>query len=250
MLAACASSQRFDTMDFWLDLDRSIFHVINGLCGRHWALDHLLAHIQGDNLLRGGLSLAVFWALWFHPAEDQAKRRETLVTILFAAMLSVVVARGLSLVLPFRMRPMFVPGILYRAPLNGEAFTYDLEDWSSFPSDNGAFFFAWITGFWLFSRPLAIVFGLLSTVFVLLPRIYFGVHYPGDILAGALIGIAVTLALVRVRSLVAAPLLAMERRGPVCFNALMFLLTFESANLFVNVRHIGKSAFRLLQHYR
>ncbi len=236
-------------MNYLLDLDRSIFHAINGYCGWNWALDHILGHIQGDNLLRGGIALAAFWALWLRPAEDEVQRRETLMAVLIAAMLSVLVARGLSLLLPFRVRPMFAPGIDYHAPLGADAFNYDLEDWSSFPSDNAAFFFAWITGFWLFSRRLAIVFGLFSAVFVVLPRTYFGFHYPGDLLVGALIGIAITLALTRAPSLAASPLLAVKRRSPVYFNALMFLLTFEAGNLFINVRRTGKSVFRVLQHY-
>ena len=242
------SPPRFD-MNFWLDLDREIFRAINAYCGWSWPLDHLLGHIQGDNLLRGGIALAAFWALWLRSAKDEVQRREALITILMAAMLSVGAARGLSLLLPFRVRPMFAPGIGYHAPLGADTFNYDLEDWSSFPSDNAAFFFAWITGFWFFSRRLAIVFGLFSFVFVVLPRTYFGFHYPGDLLGGALIGIAMTLALKRLRSPVAMPLLTLEQRAPACFNALMFLLTFEAGNLFINVRRIGKSVFRALQHY-
>ena len=236
-------------MEYLLDLDSSIFQAINGFCGRYWALDHILGHIQGDNLLRGGIALAAFWALWLLPAEDQVQRRETLLAVLVAAMLSVLVARGLSLLLPFRIRPMFAPGLLYHAPLGAETFNYDLEDWSSFPSDNAAFFFAWITGFWLLSRRLAIVFGLFSALFVVLPRSYFGFHYPGDLLGGALIGIAITLALTRVPSLAAGPLLAVKHRNLALFNALMFLITFEAGNLFINVRYIGKSVFHTLQHY-
>jgi len=235
-----------------VDIDLSVFHAINDYCGWSWTLDHILGSLQGNNLIGGGLYLATYWALWFQPRDDQFRRREILITLLLAVGLSLIVNRLLSTVVPFRLRPMFDPDIGYRAPLYGEPPSYDFESWSSFPSDNATFFFALTTGFWLFSRWLGIFFTLLSIFTVLLPRVYFGVHYPSDVLVGALIGIGVTVALerVRIQKLVGWPVLVIEKRVPTSFNFLMFLVLFETANLFANVRRIGKGIFHLLQHYQ
>jgi len=98
---------------------------------------------------------------------------------------------------------------------------------------------------------LGIFFVLFAILFVMLPRVYFGLHYPSDLLIGALIGIGVTVALERqpIQKLVARPVLAMEKRAPTCFYFLMFLVTFEAANLFVNLRRMAKSFWHLLQHH-
>jgi len=237
-----------------MDPDLAIFHAINAYCGRSWALDHLLGAFEGNNLIRGGLYLATFWALWFDPAKDQVRRREILITLLFAVVLSLIANRLLSVLLPFRSRPMFNPGSGYRAPLYDEHEPpgYDLENWSSFPSDNGTYYFAMVTGFWLFSRRLGIFFTLYSIVCVILPRIYFGLHYPSDLLVGALIGVGITLAVERerIRNLVGWPVLTLEQRAPAYFHAVMFLVTFEAANLFLYVRRVGKNAIGLLHHYQ
>jgi hypothetical protein len=57
-------------------------------------------------------------------------------------------------------------------------------------------------------------------VFVALARVAVGIHYPSDNLVGALIGIAVTLALNRgiVRRRIAQPILSLEARYPPCFR--------------------------------
>ncbi len=237
-------------MNWLVNIDLSIFHAINDYCGRSWAFDHLLGSLQGNNLIGGGLYLASFWAMWLHPTDGQA-RREILITLLFAVVLSLILNRLLSVIVPFRVRPMYEPGIGFRAPLYDEPPHYDLESWSSFPSDNATFFFALTTGFWLLSRRLGIFFAVFSIAWGTLPRVYFGIHYPSDVLVGALIGIGVTIALERqrVRGLVASPVLALKERAPTCFNFLMFLLTFETANLFVNLRRSGKGFLHLLQHH-
>ncbi len=242
-----------ETMD-WMAPDLAIFHAINGYCGRSWMLDHLLGSLQGNNLIGGGLYLATFWALWFDPAKDQVRRREMLIMLLFAVVLSLIANRLLSVMLPFRSRPMFNPGSGYRAPLYDEHEPpgYDLEDWSSFPSDNGTYYFAMITGFWLFSRRLGIFFALYSIMSVMLPRIYFGLHYPSDLLVGALIGIGITLAVERerIQNFVGRRVLTLKERALACFHGAMFLATFEAGDLFLNVRRVGKSAIRLLHHYQ
>jgi len=236
-------------MNWLADIDLSLFHAINDYCGRSWALDHFLGSLQGNNLISGGLYLASFWALWLQPTDGQA-RREMLITLLFAVVLSLILNRLLSIIVPFRVRPMYELGIGFRAPLYDEPPRYDLEGWSAFPSDHATFYFALTTGFWLLSRRLGMIFAVFSILWGTLPRVYFGVHYPSDVLVGALIGIGVTIALERprVRNLVASPVLALKERAPTCFSFLMFLFTFETANLFANLRHIGKGFVHLLQH--
>ncbi len=238
----------------WMAPDLAIFHAINGYCGRNWVLDHVLGALQGNNLVGGGLCLATFWALWFGPAKDQVRRHEILITLLFAVVLSLLANRLLSVLVPFRGRPMFNPGSGYRAPLYGEHEIpgYDLENWSGFPSDNATFYFSLVTGFWLLSRRLGIFFTLYNILSVMLPRIYFGLHYPSDLLVGALIGIGVTLAVERerIQDFVGRRVLTLKERAPAWFHGVMFLATFETGNLFLNVRSFGRTAIRILRHYQ
>ena len=58
----------------------------------------------------------------------------------------------------------------------------------SFPSGHATFFFALSTGIFFYHRKLGILF-YVSTVCMVIGRVISGIHYPSDIVAGAIIGI-------------------------------------------------------------
>jgi membrane-associated phospholipid phosphatase len=64
----------------------------------------------------------------------------------------------------------------------------------SFPSDHATGAFALALGVWLYDRALGTVLLVLGAVLAF-ARVYVGTHYPGDVVAGALIGMAIALAL-------------------------------------------------------
>lgn len=226
--------------------DLPILHAINGFCGNSWILDRLISHLALD--FKWAIPLCIFWVLWFQPAQDQLARRQRLLVVIFAVMLSLVVNRAISVLMPFRVRPMETPGIGYRLPLFEERFHFlDFEPWSSFPSDQATFFFVFATGFWLFSQKLGIAMAAYS-ILIVLSRIYLGTHFPSDILAGSLLGVAMMLVMDRESFRNATiPLLALEKSKPAYFNAALFFVLLEMGTGFMNVRDIGRSFIHLLR---
>jgi len=63
---------------------------------------------------------------------------------------------------------------------------------SGFPSDHATGAFAFAMGLWLYDRTIGAVAFVLAAI-VAFARVYVGVHYPSDVVAGALIGMAVAL---------------------------------------------------------
>jgi undecaprenyl-diphosphatase len=63
-----------------------------------------------------------------------------------------------------------------------------------FPSDHATGAFAMAMGLWFYDRTIGALAFLLAAV-VAFARVYVGVHYPSDVVGGALIGIAVALIL-------------------------------------------------------
>jgi undecaprenyl-diphosphatase len=150
-------------------------------------------------------------------------------------VLSLIVARAFADLLPFRVRPMFASGIEYRASLFRMAPYF--ENWSAFPSDTAAIVFAVTRRFWLLSRWWGLLWASVSVV-AMVARIYFGLHYPGDV--GAAIRIGVTLAINNdfTHRRIAAPIVAVEQRSPAIFYGLLFPFMFEVSSLFTYSREI------------
>jgi undecaprenyl-diphosphatase len=218
--------------------DKDILEFVNRFANHSHAFDKGVGLVSGSYLLKGGVFMAAVWWAWFsgEAGEDRARLRTFLISTLMAAVVALGVARVLGTVLPFRERPMFANGLDFVAPSSSRA--SDFEHWSSFPSDHAALFFALATGLWYVRRSVGVIAFVYSVIVICLPRLYLGVHYPTDLIAGAAIGIAVTWIAVRrpLRRAVGLPALEWLNRSPAWFYALLFLITFQIATLFADVR--------------
>jgi PAP2 superfamily len=117
-------------------------------------------------------------------------------------------------------------------------------NWSSFPSDTAAYFFALAFGLAYLSRRLAIPIILYTAAWVCLPRMYLGLHYASDIVVGAAIGITTVWVSLRselLQAMVARRLLSAMETTPEWFYAIAFLVSIEMATVFEGFRHAGNS---------
>ncbi len=223
------------------DLDLWAFHAINGIAGRSALLDRLVGGLDMTTLKSMAI-VAIFGMLWHVPSQDMRRQREVLLVLFVALAVALLLNRTVSFMLPFRARPMYTSGIGYISP--AAEHHADLEHWSSFPSDNATLLFAVATSFWLLSRAWGLWFGAFSAV-VLVARIYMGVHFPSDVLVGAGLGVATTIAFNRdrVRASLARPALVVEKRAPALFYGLLFAALFEMSSMFWLTRKVGRAIF-------
>jgi undecaprenyl-diphosphatase len=216
-------------------MDLALLHAVNGLAG--WpVLDWLAVSADRFNLGKGGITIATFWWSWFFGDEKQrVYNRRVIIATFIASFAAIILARAMTVFLPFRVRPLHALDSGYRAP----SIKFDLtaEDWSSFPSDHAAMWFALCYGLWRISRVFGMIALAYSAIVVCLVRLYLGFHYPSDLAAGAVVGMLSGWAILRMPlTKMIRPILGLEHNAPYLFYALAFMLTFEVANIFDDVR--------------
>ena len=222
-------------------LDRAILTFLNGYSRQSWTFDVIVASLERNNLLKGGVIVAALWALWFRDGREggsDAVRKIVLATFAgaFAALL---VTQFLHWAVPFRIRPIHSPELLFHAPFGVASGI--LRHQTSFPSDHATLLSALVTGIFLISRRAGTLAFLYLSVFILLPRLYLGLHYPTDIAAGMLVGggCAALANLPGPREAVTAPLLSLQASHAAWFYFLAFLVTYQTATLYRGTRELA-----------
>jgi undecaprenyl-diphosphatase len=225
--------------------DLRIYGWLGGYAG-NWFLDRLASQEEANNLFKGGIFFAMYWYLWFGTGPERERRRGSIVIIVAGALFALVVSRTISFLVPFRLRPIYAAGIphpSYSIPIDA-----NLENWSGFPSDAATFFFALAFGIAYLSRRLAIPVFLYVAGWIGLTRIYLGLHYASDIVAGAVIGTATVWAALGtqwLQSVIGWRVLAFEKSSPQWFYSIAFLVSFELADLFNDIRNVGRAVLHV-----
>ena len=243
----------------WLDLlkpfeivimntfDLNIMTYLNQFSQHSWKFDKAISFLSGNNVLKGGVLVTIIWWAWFKSDERQSHNREHIISTMLCCFIAMFLARVLALTLPLRLRPLHEESLLFLLPYGVDKPL--LEGWSSFPSDHAVLFFALSTGLLFVSRKAGAFALAYTALFIALPRIYLGLHYPTDIIAGAVIGMTIALMgnvyLVRSNSL--KSITNWSSLKPDFFYPMFFILTYQIADMFVNVRSIISAGCKLFQ---
>jgi len=166
-----------------MTVDVRLFYLFNNLAGTSQIFDYVMIFLAAYVQYFLG---AVFLALLYCAAYS---RREKFY-IFWTTIISIVVARGaLTEIIRFwyhRPRPFVT---LYVHKLVSDGWFYSDTE-GSFPSGHSAFFFAMATAMYLYKKKWGVCF-FIAAIFMNISRIVAGVHYPSDILGGAVVGVAV-----------------------------------------------------------
>jgi undecaprenyl-diphosphatase len=103
-------------------------------------------------------------------------------------------------------------------------------------------------GIWFVYRRLFYIAIAYVFLVIMSPRLFLGLHYPTDLLAGALLGLACVLVCLKLfmnNRLLAATLSWGDQHKGI-FYSFFFLVTFQLAVLFDDVRYIGGMVFKML----
>ncbi|MBI5032282.1 MAG: phosphatase PAP2 family protein [Chloroflexi bacterium] len=167
--------------DLWL------FHMLNDFVGTIPVLDWIMRALVNDYAIPTALSLAAVW-LWFagDSEEERTRNRRAVIFIALGILFSQALIKDMQQYY-FRPRPFAtetVKLLFYRPSV------------SSFPSIPIAVAFTFAAGAWYGDKRVAKFLIVLGVLYAL-ARVYAGVHYPSDVMGGAVIGAGIVYIIVR-----------------------------------------------------
>ena len=247
------------------ELNDHLLLRINGLAGRSWLFDSLVAFFQDNDLAKAGVVGCCFLAAWYGSKSDSgtSARRKILIGTLIAAVFVIATTKVIShtifvprpeiqsqkiyrlegdQLVEMKRMPVRIPlddtsQKDYRALLSGDVETNDL---GSFPSDHAGFFIAISLGIWLASRRLGWLALGWTCLVILAGKMIGAQHTPLDIAAGAAVAVA-ELAVIQyvLRKRFSGwldKLSGLTLRYSALSSALIFLVAFEVSSTMIHIR--------------
>ena len=223
--------------------DRTLIWI-NQFMTRWPLLDKSMAWLLNANIIKFVPMLAAGCWLWFEKTLKQAFNRRILIESLLASLAALAIGRTLALMLPFRDRPFVRPELHFVTSLQPL-----LRTWSSFPSDHAVLAFALAASLFRISPKVGMWALFHATVIICLPRLYFGLHHPSDLMGGALIGILIIIMVSRahVFNPVTNYLLGIESKHPGAFYAVGFFVLYNIGEMFLSFRIVANYVFHTLK---
>jgi len=219
----------------------------NSLADRYPWFESSMAYLIDSESLPFLFFASILCAYWFRKDAEQLNRRERIVSGIVGGVCSLVVARLLAFMLPFRDRPMSSER-LHLAHFNVEV---ALRTWSSMPSDHAALAFSLIVTVWFLSRFWGIAVLAAGICLSVLPRLTFGLHWASDLVTGSIIGASVGMLFQsqRIRSRLAKWFLRQVDAHPALYYGFSFAFLFELVNMFRDLRGLAIVLFATLKHH-
>ncbi len=226
--------------------DIAVVKAMNGFLGVSPLFDKAIWIVSSNPIFKGFLFVSVLWLLGARESGERDGGLAFALRWIGGLALGLLLARLLQNFVPAHLRPISEPALALRA--YREADNAYFARLYSFPSDHAVMFCALSTAIWSRSRSLGVVAFAWSIFLICLPRLYFGYHYPGDLIAGAALGVAVMAAALAapVPRMLLSRARAFELRAPGVGQGLAFFVSAEIAVNFDHVREIvvglGKAA--------
>lgn len=225
-------------------IDRALAAAANQFAGRSIVLDKLVHDVIATALPTGGMLIAALCWIWFETGETGAhSSRRSVVTGLLAVMVVAGAVWLLKALLPFRDRPLNDPDLGLQVPFGVDPASVSYL--SAMPSGHAAFFFALSVPLWRRSRWLGAAATIWVSLTICLPLLHRGEHWPTDIVAGAIVGVALMLLLCRVIGATGLPdrILRFSATHPAAFYTIAWLFALEIAQMFDGVQaYLGDAA--------
>ncbi|MGQ0457487.1 MAG: phosphatase PAP2 family protein [Hyphomicrobium sp.] len=233
----------------WVDrFDQWSFVAMNSYAQAHPLFHKALMTLNASPFFKAApIVVMLVWAWSARPQSPRFNQR-AVVAIVLSAGIAIACGRAAQVLLPARLRPIQDAGSDFAA-IHGVS-PEVLSGWSSFPSDHAVYFAALSVGLYVLDKRLGVVAALWSLFVICLPRIYIGLHYPSDIIAGLLLGGLVMELAVNSQPVlgVADALIDYKDRAPSTFFPIAVLILWQMGVMFEDVRRAGSMSSNMVKY--
>lgn len=198
--------------------------------------NYIISYIEHAYAFKGLAIMSMLWYLWFKSSDTSLKTKSTIIGAIISCIIALLITSAINYVVPFQFTPIANKAINFQPPIGS---TIDSSNtghgWiNSFPSHHATMFYALAMGIFLASKRLGYFAFFYITLFIIFPRIYLGLHYPTDVIAGAAVGMLTTVLFNQKYILVIyeRPIISLLEKYPAGFQTLLFIITFEIAVMF------------------
>jgi undecaprenyl-diphosphatase len=181
-------------------MDYRLYHAINQFVADHSWIGHGLSVVENWSVPALAVSTFALWLL----ARPGSSRKWKL------ACASALASAGLALLVNQLIAHVWLRERPFDAHPSAHVWGSRSHD-PSFPSDHAGAAFAIAFAIFLFDRVVGSIF-LAAAVVIGAGRVFIGAHYPGDVLAGCLVGFAAALVVARLARPVMARIVRLVER--------------------------------------
>jgi undecaprenyl-diphosphatase len=218
------------------NFDLAVLRFLTAPANCHPIFDRVLADLHNSEMLKSGVLVAALCWIWAEALRSGCEAQRQVSRMVLGTFAAILVGRITQLSMPQRLRPIAEAGLGITFPPSASA--NGLVHWNSMPSDHAVYLVAMSVALCFRSRAGGIVALLWSVAVGILPRLYFGEHYPSDVVAGAAIGLVLMVAAMKLPlpdALVDLPW-QLAVRFPSPFYAVTALVVVQMATMFDETR--------------
>lgn len=230
-----------------LSWDISFVLFFNKFCGKCIFLDTLALVFLSVDALRTAILVAFVVGIWeYGRFKNDINANKHVISILFSIILSLAIVEILNALID-SPRPI----VTHESFINTPIITSDTQElWKSgwvrnpkhgsFPSDTVTLISTIAIGLFFWRRFIGVLAVLFVILTGILPRLYFGLHYPSDMLLGVIVGLFSTLLIEKFKlfNQLSQKILSLQERCPYAFGVIGFYLAYIIADKFILLRKL------------
>ena len=228
-------------------LDVAIVLFFNKFCGKSQFWDTLALLFLSVDALRTAILVALVIGIWqYGKSKSDTNAQRRVLFVFFSIILTLGTIEILNALID-SPRPIITLGNLIYNPITTSDTQLLWKDgWvrnpkhGSFPSDTIALLATIACGLFLWNKLLGLFAFLFILVTGIIPRLYFGLHYPSDMATGVITAIFSSFIVekINVFKSLSDKILKIENKVPYTFGVIGFYLSYIIAEKFILLRKL------------